>query len=169
MITGIRLHAARLGRMPSLRCPDRVPGAVGGRRGPGGCAVLLILRGLWACWSTPSGSLGTDTGAKVYTLEVMDRGHTADPNVGYWAEDLDPDGNGFTRCTRHGAQRTSWLDCSDNAADAQEATEAKYAWGGYRAALLLPMLGSVACGVSRLAPSPGRSFETNVAAGGRSG
>src|SRR5690606_26187922 len=55
-------------------------------------AVLLVLYLLLSGLMDPDGYLGTDTGAKVATLEAMDRQGSARPDVGYWAEELDPDG-----------------------------------------------------------------------------
>ena len=47
--------------------------------------VLLAVYGLLSLTASPDGYLGTDTGAKVYTLEVMADGGTFDPSIGYWA------------------------------------------------------------------------------------
>ena len=41
-----------------------------------GCSLAL---------NDPRGTLGTDTGGKLATLHVMDRGGELDPDVGYWA------------------------------------------------------------------------------------
>jgi hypothetical protein len=89
----------------------------------------------------PRGYLGTDTGAKVATLRVMgERGHL-DPDVGYWAARWDPTGR------LHPLYQTAHLGgrwVSVTTLPALYLAEPLYRLGGYRAALLLPMLGAVA-------------------------
>ncbi len=41
----------------------------------------------------PRGTLGTDTGGKLATLRVMERHGGLVPDIGYWAEAADPDGD----------------------------------------------------------------------------
>ena len=42
----------------------------------------------------PMGGLGTDTGGKVATMEVMARRPLGlDPDLGYWAAEADPEAN----------------------------------------------------------------------------
>ena len=55
--------------------------------------LLLIVYLALSALTDPSGYLGTDTGTKVLTLEVMEREGTFSPDIGYWAEDLDPSGS----------------------------------------------------------------------------
>src|SRR6478672_9414543 len=54
--------------------------------------VLLACYFAAAAFNSPRGYLGTDTGAKVATLRVMDTRHTFDPGAGYWAAADDPQG-----------------------------------------------------------------------------
>jgi hypothetical protein len=103
----------------------------------------LLLLGLYVLLSlgmSPGGYLGTDTGAKVATLEVMtDRG-TAEPVLGYWAEQWDPHG------TLHPIYDAlpvddDWVHVTT--LPMLELARPLYAIGGYRLTLLLPMLGAV--------------------------
>src|SRR4029079_1112009 len=55
-----------------------------------GAALFLLYMAL-SFVNSPRGFLGTDTGGKVATLEVMHQRGTADPDVGYWAAQYDPD------------------------------------------------------------------------------
>lgn len=91
--------------------------------------------------NNPSGYLGADTGAKVYTLEIMTAEQSARPAIGYWAEELDPDGSVHpvhqTYRTEHGWVAVTTLPMLELAAPLYEI-------GGYRAIVLLPMLGGVA-------------------------
>lgn len=86
----------------------------------------------------PGGFLGTDTGGKVATLRVMEG---ADPDLGYWAEEWDPDGalHPLWYTTRVGDR---WVNVTT--LPMLLAGKPLYDLGGYRAALLLPMLGGVA-------------------------
>jgi len=103
----------------------------------------------------PSGYLGTDTGAKVATLEAMDRAGSARPDVGYWAETWDPDGVVHPLYQSKRVGDGDWVAVTT--LPMLEAARPLYALGGYRAVLLLPMLGGVACalGARRLARSLG--------------
>lgn len=104
-------------------------------------ALLLLLYLLMSLALDPNGHLGTDTGAKVYTLEVMDRLGTADPDIGYWAEDLDPEGVVHPIYQTRARHDGGWVAVTT--LPVLELARPLYAIGGYRATLLLPMLGSV--------------------------
>ncbi|HEX4978769.1 MAG TPA: hypothetical protein VFV35_01775 [Acidimicrobiales bacterium] len=121
-------------------------------------AILLAAYACLSLLSSPRGFLGTDTGGKVATLEVMTRGpgFRLDPDIGYWAEEWDPDGS------LHPLYYTSrvadgWVNATT--LPMLLAAAPLYDVGGYRAALLLPMLGSVTAAfaaralVRRLRPS----------------
>lgn len=103
-------------------------------------AVLLTLYVVLSLFMDPGGYLGTDTGAKVYTLEVMDRADTNDPDIGYWAEEFDPSGrlHPLYQTKREG---DSWVAVTT--LPMLVAARPLYEAGGYRLALLLPMLGGV--------------------------
>lgn len=103
--------------------------------------LLLVVYLALSAFNDPGGSLGADTGAKLYTLQVMDRGRTADPDVGYWAEEFDPDGDLHPLHQTEGRADGSWVAVTT--LPMIEAARPLYGWGGHRAALLLPMLGGV--------------------------
>ncbi|MCD9622582.1 hypothetical protein [Rhabdothermincola salaria] len=106
-----------------------------------GLVLLAVYVGL-SFLMDPMGSLGTDTGGKVATLEVMaERPLGLDPDVGYWAADQDPDAE------LHGLFYTSRIGdrfVNVTTLPMLELGAPLYRAGGYRAALFLPMLGAVA-------------------------
>lgn len=108
--------------------------------------LLLVAYAALALANDPGGYLGTDTGGKVLTLQAMeDRGGGTDLDVGYWAEDLDPDGTlhpyfGTTQLGDRWIQVTT-VPMILAAAPLWEA-------GGYRLALALPMVGGVLCALA---------------------
>lgn len=104
-------------------------------------AVLLGVYVVLSFVMDPHGYLGTDTGAKVATLEVMSRGDTADPDVGYWAEDLDPEGTLHPLYQATPRADGGWVAVTT--LPVLELARPLYDLAGYRGALLLPMLGAV--------------------------
>ncbi|MGH9085167.1 MAG: hypothetical protein ACRDYW_06905 [Acidimicrobiales bacterium] len=110
----------------------------------------------------PGGYLGTDTGAKVATLEAMDRSGSARPNVGYWAEEWDPRGVVHPLYQSKRVDDGEWVAVTT--LPMLEAARPLYALGGYRLTLLLPMLGGLACalGARRLARQVGGEPGWNV-------
>lgn len=86
------------------------------------------------------GYLGTDTGAKVATLEVMLDQDTARPHLGYWAERWDPDGSLHPIYDARSVDG-DWVHVTT--LPMLELARPLYALGGYRLALVLPMLGGV--------------------------
>jgi hypothetical protein len=108
----------------------------------GAAIVLLGAYLVLSLLMDPMGSLGTDTGGKVATLEVMTSdGISVDPDVGYWAAEVDPDG------AHHGLWYTSLVgDRYVNVTTLPmiEIAAPLYRVGGYRAALLLPIGGAIA-------------------------
>ncbi len=107
-----------------------------------GVLLLLCYVGL-SFLNDAGGYLGTDTGGKVSTLAAMQQhGTWTDPDVGYWAQRWDPTGDlhpffGTKHIDGHWVQVTTLPMIL--------AAEPLYRLGGYRLALLLPMLGGVAC------------------------
>ncbi len=87
----------------------------------------------------PRGFLGTDTGAKVATVKVMSERNTFVPDLGYFAVSADPTG-------RHHPMVSSYRsgDIFVGVTSLPMVLLAKPMWdiGGYRAALLLPILGA---------------------------
>jgi len=103
--------------------------------------VLLVAYVALSFLMSPRGFLGTDTGGKVATLEVMKQRGDLDPDVGYWAEAEDP------TARVHGLFYTSRIgDRFINVTSLPMvlAAEPLYRVGGYRLALALPMVASVA-------------------------
>ncbi|MFZ6002397.1 MAG: hypothetical protein ACOYXM_00545 [Actinomycetota bacterium] len=119
----------------------RLVGAIN-RPLPAAAALLAIYVALSLCMD-PGGYLGTDTGAKVATLEAMDRSGSARPDVGYWAEQWDPVGEVHPLYQSKRLDDGSWVAVTT--LPMLEAALPLYAVGGYRAALLLPMLGAIGC------------------------
>ena len=113
-----------------------------------GVVVLGVYVGL-AFLNSPRGFLGTDTGGKVATLEVMSASGRFDPDLGYWAERWDRDGRlhpiGFTSHTSSG----KWVNVTT--LPALWVGWQLYEVGGYRAALLVPMAGSLGAAFAGLA------------------
>ena len=104
------------------------------------CALLLAIYGGLSFLNDPHAFLGTDTGGKVATLKVMTGRHRLDPDIGYWAARWDPKGrvHPLYYTSRIGRR---WVNATT--LPVLYAAYPLYALGGYRLALLLPMLGSV--------------------------
>jgi len=101
--------------------------------------LLLAVYGVLAMLNNPRGTLGTDTGGKLATLAEMDRTHSLDPDIGYWAEDHDPEGRLHPLWyTSHVGDR--WINVTT--LPMVVAASPLYDIGGPRAVVLLPMLGA---------------------------
>ncbi|MGH9165983.1 MAG: hypothetical protein ACRDZW_10790, partial [Acidimicrobiales bacterium] len=86
------------------------------------------------------GHLGSDTGGKAATLAAMAERGGLDPDLGYWAERWDPDGRVHPLLfISHLGDR--WVDATTM--PMLVAAYPLYRIGGYRLALLLPMVGAV--------------------------
>lgn len=111
-------------------------------------ALLLALYAGLSLLNDPRAYLGTDTGGKVATLKVMTERHRLDPDVGYWAERWDPEGrlHPLYYTGRYGHR---WVNATT--LPVLYAAYPLYRLGGYRLALLLPMLGSVAAALAAAA------------------
>lgn len=118
------------------------------RRSPVAAAIVLLLVYVGLSFANnPNGYLGTDTGGKVATLQAMEaRGSVDGLDVGYWAEAWDPDGDlhGFWSTVQVDGER--WVQVST----VPLVVAARPLWdaGGYRLALLLPMLGGLGCALA---------------------
>lgn len=127
--------------------PDGPSTAVVDQRTPASRVVLalvalLAIYGALSLLNDPHGYLGTDTGGKVLTLQAMqDRGSATDLDVGYWAERFDPDGE-LHPYFGTGRVGDRWIQVTT--APMILVTSPLYDVGGYRLALLAPMLGGVA-------------------------
>src|ERR1700704_4467839 len=118
------------------------PAAIGNFGRPLVAALLLLVCYFAAAsFNSTRGYLGTDTGAKVATLQVMQSHHDFDPNAGYWAARDDPQGRLHPLYdTRHVGDRYVSVTTLPMLLLARPL----WALGGMRLALLLPMLGGVA-------------------------
>jgi hypothetical protein len=105
--------------------------------------VLLAVYGaLTLVLNDPRGTLGTDTGGKLATLQVMDQRGSLLPDVGYWAARYDP------HATLHPLFYTydvggHWVNVTT--LPMIYAALPLYHLGGPRLVLLLPMLGALLC------------------------
>ncbi|MGH9156981.1 MAG: hypothetical protein ACRD1K_14325 [Acidimicrobiales bacterium] len=122
-MASVRLAAARWLRRPLLAA-----------------AVLLALYGALSFVNDPAGQLGSDSGSKAATLRVMAESGRLDPDLGYWAERWDPAGrvHPFVYTKRIDDR---WVNVTT--LPMLYAAYPLYRLGGYRLALLLPMLGAV--------------------------
>ena len=106
-----------------------------------GVLLFLVFAGISALHD-PRGSLGTDTGGKLATVQTMTQRGVLDPTIGYWAERSDPTGS------LHPLTYTSHLDggwVNVTTLPMIVAAAPLAAIGGLRAVMLLPMLGGVLC------------------------
>jgi hypothetical protein len=126
-----------------------------------GIILLLAFLGL-SMLMDPMGGLGTDTGGKVATLEVMaDRPLGLDPDLGYWAAAQDPD------ASLHGLFYTEGIGdrfINVTTLPMLELAAPLYRVGGYRLALVLPMAGAIVAAfaaralAARLGAGSGRAW-----------
>lgn len=134
MATGVDdVRAGSIPRSSSVPGALRVPFVAG--------LVLFFAYVAMSFLLDPGGFLGTDTGGKVATVKVMSERGDFDPDVGYWAAEWDPEGR------VHGLYYTSVIgDRYVNVTSLPMILAARPLWdvGGYRATLVLPMLGLVA-------------------------
>ncbi len=112
----------------------------------GAAAVLLLVYVGLSFLNSTEGYLGTDTGGKVATLKVMTARGSFDPDVGYWAETWDPTGTLHPLAYTMHPGPGRWVNVTT--LPALFVGWHLYRVGGYRAALLLPMLGSVAAALA---------------------
>jgi hypothetical protein len=104
-------------------------------------AVLLVCYLACAGLNNPRGFLGTDTGAKVATLQVMQDRNTFVPDAGYWAAADDPTGSLHPL---YDTRRVGDHFVSVTTLPMIMLARPLYDLGGTRLALLLPMLGGIA-------------------------
>lgn len=109
-------------------------------------AAVLVVYAFLSMLMDGRGYLGTDTGAKVATLEVMAQRGTTDPDIGYWAERFDPQGRVHPLYQATETDDGGWVAVTT--LPILELARPLYDWAGYRATLILPMLGSLACALA---------------------
>src|SRR5205823_3246135 len=109
------------------------------------CALVLAVFVGLSFVNDSRGFLGTDTGAKVATLKVMRQHAGLDPDVGYWAAAHDPTGrlHPLYDTVRVGHR---WIAVTT--LPVLYLGHPLYDLGGYRLALLLPMLGTMAAALA---------------------
>jgi hypothetical protein len=106
-----------------------------------GLVLLCIYVGL-SFANDSRAFFGTDTGGKVATLQAMEARDDLHPDVGYWAEALDPKGVAHPLAlTRHIGDQ--WVNVTT--LPMVYAAAPLYDLAGYRGVLLLPMIGGVLC------------------------
>lgn len=103
--------------------------------------VVLSVYGVLAVLNSTGGYLGTDTGAKVITLDRMAEEGTFSPGIGYWAEEWDPDGEYHPLFDSRQNDDGEWINVTT--LPMLMAARPLYDIGGYRLALLLPMVGGL--------------------------
>lgn len=103
--------------------------------------IVLALYAVLSLANSSGGYLGTDTGAKVATLDHMVDGGTLSPDVGYWAAEWDPDGTYHPLLDTVQNDEGEWINVTT--LPMLVAAWPLYAAGGYRVALVLPMLGAL--------------------------
>jgi len=103
--------------------------------------VVLAVYAVLVLLNSDGGYLGTDTGAKVITLDRMVEENTIRPDVGYWAEEWDPDGDYHPLFDTRQNSDGGWVNVTT--LPMLIAAQPLYEVGGYRLALLWPMLGSI--------------------------
>lgn len=103
--------------------------------------VVLVVYGVLALLNSSGGYLGTDTGAKVITLDRMAEDDTFSPAIGYWAEEWDPDGDYHPLFDTRQNDDGEWVNVTT--LPMLIAARPLYDLGGYRLSLLLPMLGGL--------------------------
>lgn len=140
--------ASRPADEPLVQRTDRTQEAGRGRRFGVCFAACLALFALYYASSFVNDLRGTmlaDSGGKLATMRAMDAHGGLDPDVGYWAADLDPNGDlhPLTYTKRVG---DAWVQAST--LPMLYAAYPLYELGGTRLALVLPMLGGVAAALA---------------------
>ena len=104
------------------------------------CAALLLVYLALSFLIDVRGALLADSGGKLATVATMAERSTLDPDVGYWAADADPDGvlHPLRFTNRVG---DSWVQATT--LPMLYAAIPLYDLGGFRAVLVLPMIGAL--------------------------
>lgn len=140
--------------LPGSAGPKPEHGLVGGiagstamfRRPAVIAACLLVIYLVASIFIDPKGHLITDVGGKSIALEAMVQRGDWNPDIGYWLAESDPEGQLFpfdkTRLTTDG----QWV----NTTSLTMIYVARGFWelGGLRAALMVPMIGSIVAALS---------------------
>lgn len=119
--------------------PTRAPELL--RRPWAAALIVLAVYAVLAVANSTDGYLGTDTGAKVITLDHMVERGTLSPDVGYWAAEWDEDGTYHPLLDTVQNDDGEWINVTT--LPMLVAAWPLYAVGGYRLALFLPMFGAL--------------------------
>lgn len=108
-------------------------------------AVLLAVYVLVLVLGDARGALGSDGGGKLATARVMADAGTTSPDVGYWAEDLDPEGrfHPLVNTERHGEQ---WVQATS--VPYSEVTAGAWSVAGATGVALVSVAGAVAAALA---------------------
>lgn len=109
-------------------------------RPPSAVLVLFVMLTAATFWTDAGGVLASDVGGKLATLEAMDRRGDLSPDLGYWAEDIDPDGSLYPMWDTFKAG-DQWVNATTF--PMIYAALPLYQLGGARAAGLVPVAGAV--------------------------
>lgn len=138
---------------PHVDAPASALSATSWRRwldGRAAVVLLTIILFALAQLPDPQGYLSTDVGGKTATVEVILEDGWRNIDLGYWAEDLDPDGSLYPMS--HTSQNgDAWVNVTT--LPMLYIAAPLVALGGMRLAILIPVLGAVmaAAGARRLA------------------
>ena len=109
--------------------------------GPVDWFVLVSILAFALALTDPNGFLSTDVGGKIATLEAMDDRGDVSPDLGYWAEAVDPDGSLYPMwSTTHVDDQ--WVNVTS--LPMLYAMLPLYRFGGPLAAGVVPLIGTVA-------------------------
>lgn len=105
-------------------------------------AMLFAIYVVVSLFTDPNGYLSTDVGGKTASLEAMVVRGDWDPDIGYWFEDADPDGEFYPFSHTTFTPNEQWVNTTS--LTMIYPMRPLWAVGGARLALLIPILGAVA-------------------------
>ena len=104
--------------------------------------ALFAIYVIVSLFTDPAGHLMTDVGGKSATLEAMVQRGDWDPDLGYWFEDADPEGQFYPYAHTLHTPNGQWVNTTS--LTMIYPMRPLWALGGARLALLIPILGAVA-------------------------
>ena len=111
--------------------------------------ALLAIYGLLNLLASPSAHLLTDVGGKAASLEAMSQRGDWDVDIGYWFEDVDPNGRFYPLDKTTMTPNGKWVNTTS--LTMIYPMRPLYALGGARLAALIPMLGGLLCALAAAA------------------
>ncbi len=141
------------------RAPSRVVQSIG--------AVLVVLV-IGLLTINPQAHLLTDVGGKTASMAAMDAGGGWDPDIGYWFEAQDPEGRFHPIAKSRQTTNGTWINTTS--LTMLYAARPLWAIGGVRAAILLPLIGTLlaalaAAALHRRIAGPDRAHEVILLVG----